>query len=121
MTLRFANTSPNIPLSDEGIVPAMIPFLGPTLSPSKLHFSSTYRSLCLFIDTPYDWNYTVVPQAALNNRVFPYVRGKILGGSTTISLYQFKSSNTELMKFITKHRLSGTSIWLLRRLRQNCC
>lgn len=31
------------------------------------------------------WNYTTVPQSALNNRVLPYQRGRILGGSSCLS------------------------------------
>ncbi|KAF8797727.1 alcohol oxidase [Phlegmacium glaucopus] len=65
-------------VSDEGVLPAIVPFFGPTLSPN----------------TPYDWNFTVAPQAALNNRVFAYARGKILGGSSTINYlaHQYGSS-----------------------------
>ncbi|KAG6852169.1 hypothetical protein C0991_002487, partial [Blastosporella zonata] len=36
----------------EGVIAAMIPFLGPTLTPN----------------TPYDWNYTTTPQAGLGGR-----------------------------------------------------
>ncbi|KAJ2922449.1 hypothetical protein H1R20_g14647, partial [Candolleomyces eurysporus] len=32
----------------------------------------------------YDYNYTLVPQASVDNRVLPYFRGRILGGSTSI-------------------------------------
>ncbi|KAJ3505131.1 hypothetical protein NLJ89_g7572 [Agrocybe chaxingu] len=54
-------------VSDENVLPAIAPFLGPTLTPN----------------TPYDWNYTVAAQEGLDNRVFPYPRGRILGGCTT--------------------------------------
>jgi len=37
------------------------------------------------LDTPYDWNYTVVPQKGLNGRTFPYPRGRLLGGSSSVS------------------------------------
>ena len=40
------------------------------------------------LDTPYDWNYTVTPQKGLNRRTFPYNRGKILGGSSSVSKSQ---------------------------------
>ncbi|RXW17478.1 hypothetical protein EST38_g8376 [Candolleomyces aberdarensis] len=33
----------------------------------------------------YDYNYTLVPQASVDNRVLPYFRGRILGGSTSIN------------------------------------
>ncbi|TFK32690.1 hypothetical protein BDQ12DRAFT_638418 [Crucibulum laeve] len=35
------------------------------------------------INTPFDWNYTTVPQKALNNQVLPYYRGFVLGGSSS--------------------------------------
>lgn len=37
------------------------------------------------IDTNLDWNYTVTPQAGLNNRTFTYPRGRVLGGGTSVS------------------------------------
>jgi len=33
----------------------------------------------------YDWNYTTTPQPGLNGRSLAYARGRILGGSSTIS------------------------------------
>ncbi|KAF9533808.1 hypothetical protein CPB83DRAFT_757126 [Crepidotus variabilis] len=92
-------------VSDEGVLPAIIPFLAPTITPN----------------TPYDWNYTVVPQEGLNSRVFPYNRGKILGGSSTVNylIHQYGSSDdydklasitgdpgwswTNMKKYIYKH------------------
>ncbi|EDR09885.1 uncharacterized protein LACBIDRAFT_318175 [Laccaria bicolor S238N-H82] len=46
------------------------------------------------LDTPYDWNYTVTPQKGLNGRTFPYNRGKILGGSSSVNymVHQYGSS-----------------------------
>ncbi|KAJ7048120.1 hypothetical protein C8F01DRAFT_1240356, partial [Mycena amicta] len=44
--------------------------------------------LCI-LATPFtaqDWNYTTVPQAALNNRVIPYPRGFVLGGSSSVTM-----------------------------------
>jgi choline dehydrogenase-like flavoprotein len=55
--------------SNEGIQAAMIPFLAPSLVPN----------------TPLDWNYTTTPQPGYNNRVIPYPRGRLLGGSTSVS------------------------------------
>ncbi|KAF9477982.1 alcohol oxidase, partial [Pholiota conissans] len=62
-------------VSDQNVVPAMAPFLGPTVTPN----------------TPYDWNYTVVPQAGMDNRTFPYPRGRLLGGSSSANylLHQY--------------------------------
>ncbi|KIM43770.1 GMC oxidoreductase [Hebeloma cylindrosporum] len=54
-------------VSDEGVIPAIAPFLGPTLTPN----------------TPYDWNYTVVPQKGMHGRTFSYPRGRLLGGSSS--------------------------------------
>ena len=34
-----------------------------------------------------DWNYTTTPQEALDNRTVAYARGKVLGGSTSISTF----------------------------------
>lgn len=56
--------------SDEGVLDVEVPMLAPILTPG----------------TPYDWNYTTVAQAGYNNRVVPYPRGKILGGSTSVSM-----------------------------------
>ncbi|SJL13090.1 uncharacterized protein ARMOST_16527 [Armillaria ostoyae] len=55
-------------ISDAGLA-AEVPYYSPTLTPNK---------------GPWDWNYTVMPQEALNNRTFPYPRGKVLGGSSTL-------------------------------------
>ena len=39
------------------------------------------------VDIPpsFDWNYTTVPQKALQNRTLSYPRGHVLGGSTSTS------------------------------------
>ncbi|KAF8154533.1 aryl-alcohol oxidase [Crassisporium funariophilum] len=63
-------------VSDAGVIPAIAPFLGPTLTPSM--------QSC----TPFDWNYTVVAQTGLNGRTFPYPRGRLLGGSSSAN-YMF--------------------------------
>ncbi|KAF8989826.1 hypothetical protein BDQ17DRAFT_1372716 [Cyathus striatus] len=33
----------------------------------------------------YNWNYTTVPQVGLNGRSLPYIRGYVLGGSSSIN------------------------------------
>lgn len=38
--------------------------------------------------SPYDWNYTSIPQVALNNRTQSPPRGHILGGSSSISEFR---------------------------------
>ncbi|KAF5353230.1 hypothetical protein D9756_008076 [Leucocoprinus leucothites] len=44
-----------------------IPFLGPQASPG----------------TSFDWNYTTIPQDAINNQNIPFPRGYVLGGSSS--------------------------------------
>lgn len=46
-----------------------IPLLDITVSPER----------------PWTWNYTSAPQTELNGRTFPYQRGKVLGGSSSIN------------------------------------
>jgi choline dehydrogenase-like flavoprotein len=38
------------------------------------------------LGTKYDWNFTSIPQAALNNRTITQSRGKVLGGSSALNL-----------------------------------
>ncbi|KAJ8509457.1 hypothetical protein ONZ45_g8377 [Pleurotus djamor] len=56
-------------MSNEGIEDAIVPLFGPDMTPDK----------------PWNWNYTVAPQVALDNRTFPYPRGKLLGGSSSVN------------------------------------
>ena len=35
------------------------------------------------LDTPYDWNYTAVPQKGMHGRSFSYPCGRLLGGSSS--------------------------------------
>lgn len=56
-------------ISDDGVIPIEIPFLANQLSPN----------------TSFTWNYTTVPQTGLDGREVPYPRGRILGGSSSIS------------------------------------
>lgn len=62
--------------------------------PDALFHSNTDRADADLIEIPFfatnvspsfDWNYTTVPQAALDNRTIPYPRGFVLGGSSSIS------------------------------------
>ena len=66
------------PYSHEGIEEIQVPFLCTSLSPN----------------TFLDWNYTTTAQAGLNNRVIPYPRGRLLGGSSSTSEL-FVSSNSD--------------------------
>ncbi|KAJ2920934.1 hypothetical protein H1R20_g16161, partial [Candolleomyces eurysporus] len=44
-----------------------------------LNIEVPYFALRL-MGSPYDWNYTTVPQPGLNGRTLPYPRGRVLGG-----------------------------------------
>ncbi|KAM0230567.1 hypothetical protein ACHAPO_009083 [Fusarium lateritium] len=41
------------------------------------------------LGTKYDWNFTTVPQAGANDRVWPINRGKVLGGSSALNLMTY--------------------------------
>ncbi|KAJ3512073.1 hypothetical protein NLJ89_g3731 [Agrocybe chaxingu] len=43
----------------------------------------------------YDWMFQSVPQAALNNRILDYPRGKVLGGSTAINAMAWQRGEQE--------------------------
>ncbi|KZT22388.1 GMC oxidoreductase [Neolentinus lepideus HHB14362 ss-1] len=46
-------------------------------------------------DTAYDWNYTVVPQEGLDGRSFPYPRGYVLGGSSSINYMAYTRGSSD--------------------------
>ncbi|KAI6849711.1 alcohol oxidase [Hortaea werneckii] len=41
------------------------------------------------LGTIYDWNFTTVPQEALNDRILPQNRGHVLGGSSALNLLSY--------------------------------
>ncbi|KAF4610054.1 hypothetical protein D9613_010669 [Agrocybe pediades] len=86
--------------SDQGIVAAEAPFLGPTLTPN----------------TPFDWNYTVTPQASLNGRSFPYPRGHILGGSSSVNYMVHQVGTNEDWNRLAA--VSGDPGWAWNNMRQ---
>ncbi|KAM0247762.1 hypothetical protein ACHAQJ_009723 [Trichoderma viride] len=47
------------------------------------------------LSTVYDWNFTTVPQNALNGRVLGANRGKVLGGSSALNLMTWDRSASE--------------------------
>ena len=61
------NTS--FPRRNEGVLSLTVPFLGPTLVPYSA----------------YTWNYSTEPQKSLDGRKLVYPRGRVLGGSSSIS------------------------------------
>ncbi|KAH9481209.1 Pyranose dehydrogenase 3 [Psilocybe cubensis] len=66
-------------ISDQHFPNLQIPFIAPTLSPK----------------TQVDWNTTTTAQPGLNNREIPYIRGHVLGGSSSINylFHQYCSSD----------------------------
>ena len=52
------------------------------------------------IDTPYDYNYTVVPQVGMNHRTFAYPRGRLLGGSSSASTSSLHVNARKSLTFI---------------------
>ena len=63
--------------SDQGIEAIKVPWLAETLTPNTI----------------VDWNFTTTPQAGLANRTFSYPRGRVLGGSSSVSKLQCSSSS----------------------------
>ncbi|KIJ50047.1 GMC oxidoreductase [Sphaerobolus stellatus SS14] len=65
--------------SNEGVQESIAPFLlRPLLGPS-----------------PFNWNFTTVPQPGLNGRQIPYARGHILGGSSSINIMLYTRASAE--------------------------
>ncbi|KIJ36597.1 GMC oxidoreductase [Sphaerobolus stellatus SS14] len=60
-------------VSNDGVLASAVPFLAPTSQPAS----------------PILWNYTTVPQKALNNRVLGYSRGRLLGGSSSVNFMTY--------------------------------
>ncbi|KAF7783311.1 CAZyme family AA3 [Agaricus bisporus var. burnettii] len=47
-----------------------------------------------------DWNFTVTPQQGLNGRSFPYQRGHVLGGSSSVNgLFYTRGSSSDFDRF----------------------
>ena len=49
------------------------------------------------LDTPYDWNNTIVPQKGMHGRTLPYPRGRLLGGSSSVSEYSEYNAHGHLL------------------------
>ncbi|RDB27619.1 Pyranose dehydrogenase 1 [Hypsizygus marmoreus] len=79
--------------TEDGVVPAMIPFLGGTLTPN----------------TPYDWNYTTVPQVGLAGRSIPYPRGRMLGGCSSVNYLIYTKGAAE--DFDQYAKITGDQGW----------
>ncbi|RDB17150.1 Pyranose dehydrogenase 3 [Hypsizygus marmoreus] len=86
--------------SEEGLLEAQIPFLCTHLTP----------------DTPYDWNYTTVPQQALGGRAIPYPRGHILGGSSSVNYLIYTRGTSE--DYDRYAKVSGDDGWSWKNMQQ---
>ncbi|KAF9460386.1 hypothetical protein BDZ94DRAFT_1311521 [Collybia nuda] len=75
-----------------------IPFMGPHLAPN----------------TPQDWNYTTVPQKALNGRTLPYPLGHVLGGTTAINYMIYTRGSSD--DFDRYAKVSGDDGWAWRNM-----
>lgn len=65
--------------SNEGVLFSQIPLLCTTLTPF----------------TALDWNYTTVPQVGMNDRILPYARGFVLGGSSTVNIMVYNRGSKD--------------------------
>ncbi|KAJ7806299.1 aryl-alcohol-oxidase from pleurotus Eryingii [Mycena olivaceomarginata] len=65
--------------SNANVLPIIVPFFSPRATPN----------------TPQDWNYSTVPQAALNQRSVDYPRGFVLGGSSSVNYLAYTRGTKE--------------------------
>ena len=81
--LRFLHPHSPFDNRNNDSLEMQIPILAPGLTPN----------------TAYDWNFTITPQPGLDNRTLPYIRGRMLGGSTSVSKCDFisKGNVSELL------------------------
>ncbi|KAG6815779.1 hypothetical protein H0H93_009039, partial [Arthromyces matolae] len=78
--------------SNDGVFDSIAPFLQQELAGS-----------------PYDWNYTTIPQSAVGGRVIGYTRGHILGGSSSINgMYYTRGSSSDFDRYAS---VTGDSGW----------
>ncbi|KAF8645738.1 hypothetical protein AX16_007606 [Volvariella volvacea WC 439] len=79
--------------SNDNIIDSEVPFFCPFVTP----------------DTPFDWNYTTVPQAGLNGRTTIYPRGHVLGGSSSVNYLTYtRGSSEDFDRFAS---ITGDSGW----------
>ncbi|KAF9257962.1 alcohol oxidase [Marasmius fiardii PR-910] len=80
-------------VSHEGVKEIQVPFFCTRASPQTL----------------YDWNYTTVPQKALNSRAVSYNRGHVLGGSSSTNFMIYTRGSSEDYDRIAN--ITGDSGW----------
>ncbi|KIJ42485.1 GMC oxidoreductase [Sphaerobolus stellatus SS14] len=66
-------------------------------------------------NSPYDWNFTTVPQVGLNGRSLPYTRGHVLGGSSSINGMVFTRGSSD--DYDRWARVTGDNGWSWNALR----
>ena len=69
-------------LSESGEVQVLLLEAGPADGPAMMAVPGAWPAL---IGSEVDWGYASVPQPGLGGAVFPYPRGKVLGGSSSIN------------------------------------
>ncbi|KAI0720530.1 alcohol oxidase [Cerioporus squamosus] len=62
----------------------------------------------------FDWNFTTVPQAGLNDRIINYPRGFVLGGSTSINQMAFNRGTKD--DYDRWARVTGDDVWSWKKL-----
>ncbi|KAJ2989731.1 hypothetical protein NUW54_g8689 [Trametes sanguinea] len=74
-------------LSEDPSVNVLVIEAGPTYAHMSTTECTRSPALAPYLQptSPFDWNYTMVPQPGLDGRAFPFSRGKVLGGCTTTS------------------------------------
>ncbi|KAH9480023.1 Pyranose dehydrogenase 3 [Psilocybe cubensis] len=79
--------------TDAGVLEIEVPFLCTHTTPQ----------------TPWDWNYTTIPQAALNGASLTYPRGHVLGGTSSVNcLVYTRGSQADFDRYA---QVTGDSGW----------
>ncbi|KAF8888805.1 alcohol oxidase [Infundibulicybe gibba] len=66
--------------------------------------------------TSFDWNFTTTPQIGLGNRVIPYPRGHVLGGSSSINYLVYTRGSAE--DFDRYANVTGDQGWSWKNMLQ---
>ncbi|KIJ49389.1 GMC oxidoreductase [Sphaerobolus stellatus SS14] len=80
-------------VSNEGVLDSIVPYLNGNLIGA----------------TPFNWNFTTIPQKGLNGRTYSYPRGHMLGGSSSINgLFYTRGSADDYDRYA---RVTGDAGW----------